>query len=200
MASFMISAEPQLRHNSFNAKTVDASISLADVTCSNRIGFRGQQAATFLQAQGLEVPSQANRALVMNNGLIILRLSQTEFWLLDIDNQHSQLMIKLETLADMTKQVTRLYTQHSQAMFIINGDDCPQMFAKVCAVNLHLDAFESGAIAQTSVARVSSVVVNVSEKAQPTCFIILSDISSAHYLWQALEDAATEFQSKSIGS
>ncbi|WP_025820175.1 hypothetical protein [Shewanella marina] len=194
MASFMISAEPQLRHNSFNAKTIDAAITLVDVTCSNRIGFRGQQVATFLQAQGLDIPQQPNRAVVMNNGLIILSLSQTEFWLLDIDNQHRQLMIELETLADITKQVTRLYTQHSQAMFIINGDDCPQMFAKVCAVNLHPDAFESGVIAQTSVARVSSVVVNVTHNEQPTRFIILSDISSAQYLWQAIEDAAAEFQ------
>ncbi|WP_394211819.1 hypothetical protein [Enterovibrio calviensis] len=195
MFSFLVSTQPALRHSDIEQTYCLSSISFFDATTSNRIGFRGQHAASFLQQQGLEIPPQPNNAVEMRNGLWVLRLSLTEFWVLDVEHQHTEAILELEKAALNASQVTRLYCQHSSAMFVLTGDACPQMFAKVCAVDFQPDVFTPGHIAQTSVARVSSVVVNTSQSAfKQTRFFILSDISSADYLWHALEDAALEFQ------
>ncbi|WP_028025470.1 aminomethyltransferase family protein [Enterovibrio calviensis] len=195
MFSFLVSAQPERRNSSIDQNHQLSSISFYDATTTNRIGFRGQQTAAFLADHGIALPPQPNRATEMDNGLWVFRLGFTEYWIIDAKNQHTDLMLNMEKAATSHQQVTRLYCQHSAAMFVLTGDQCPQLFAKVCAVDLQPSAFPSGYIAQTSVARVSSVVVNVSNSdLKQTRFLILSDISSAAYLWDALDDAAHEFQ------
>ncbi|KXF81886.1 hypothetical protein [Enterovibrio coralii] len=195
MSSFLVSTQAQNRLSNIEQVYSLSSISFFDATTSNRIGFRGQKTASFLKEHGLSVPAQPNQALEMPDGLWVLKLSYTEFWVIDKNSQNAEFITELETKVETEKQVTRLYCQHSHALFVLTGDDCPAMFAKVCGVDLTEGEFESGQIAQTSVARVSSVVVNVSKRElKQTRFLILSDISSADYLWKALGDAATEFQ------
>ncbi|CZF86038.1 hypothetical protein [Grimontia marina] len=195
MSLFSVTAQPERRQSCIEQEHHLSSISFYDATTSNRIGFRGAQVAAFLEAHGILIPEQPNRALKTSNGLWILRLGHTEFWLVDKKDQNTDAMIELEKEADQREQVTRLYCQHSHALFVLTGDDCPEMFAKVCAVDLSGVTFKRGCIAQTSVARVSSVVVNVSKSEfEQTRFLIMSDISSADYLWKALDDAAEEFQ------
>ncbi|PMN64285.1 hypothetical protein [Enterovibrio norvegicus] len=195
MFSFLISSQPEQRDSCIDQNQPLSSLSFYDATTTNRIGFRGEHTASFLTDHHIALPSKPNQATEMDNGLWVLRLGFTEYWIIDVKNQHTDLMLSMEKSATSHQQVTRLYCQHSSAMFVLTGDKCPQLFAKVCAVDLQPDAFSSGHIAQTSVARVSSVVVNASNTdLKQTRFLILSDISSAAYLWDALDDAAHEFQ------
>ncbi|RXJ70456.1 hypothetical protein CS022_23245 [Veronia nyctiphanis] len=191
---FSVSTQPNYRHSGIEPKREPSSLVFSDATTSNRIGFRGTKAAAFLQQHNISLPDMTNHAIQMSNGLLVLRLSHTEFWLVDHSNLNTTTLSDLEKASDDTSNVTRLYCQHGVAMFVLSGTACPQMFAKVCAVDLQLDAFGRGSIAQTSVARVSSIVVRVpTADEQETCFYIFSDISSAGYLWHALDDAAAEF-------
>ncbi|MDD1784308.1 hypothetical protein LRP49_24325 [Enterovibrio sp. ZSDZ35] len=195
MVSYLVSTQPQLRHSGIESEPLISAISFYNATTSNRIGFRGSEAAAFLEARNIAIPTQPNQAVPISQCLWLLRLSQTEFWILDTKSQHTEFIIELEKAALAHAHVTRLYCQHSTAVFVLTGADCPNMFAKVCAVDLRAKAFPAGRIAQTSVARVSSVVVNVSKSdLEQTRFLILSDISSADYLWRALDDAAMEFR------
>ena len=73
------------------------------------------------------------------------------------------------------------------------------MFSKVCAVDLRIDKFSQGAVAQTSLARVNAIIVRQDLGATP-CFYILSDVSSAEFLWTSLLDAMLEFKGKVVGT
>ncbi|MFD2178921.1 hypothetical protein [Veronia pacifica] len=191
---FSVCTQPNDRHSGIETKRGLSSLVFSDATTSNRIGFRGTKAAAFLEQHNVSLPDKPNRAVQMSDGLLVLRLSHTEYWLVDADNLNTTTLSNLEKASEDTSDVIRLYCQHSVAMFVLSGPACPQMFAKVCAVDLQLDAFDLGSIAQTSVARVSSIVVRApTTKEQETCFYIFSDISSASYLWHALDDAAAEF-------
>ena len=80
----------------------------------------------------------------------------------------------------------------------ITGSDAPRMFAKLCGVNLASDKFTDGSVAQTSVARLSAIVIR-HDIANSFSVSLLADSASAEYLWSCVLDAMTEF-SNSIGS
>jgi sarcosine oxidase subunit gamma len=64
--------------------------------------------------------------------------------------------------------------------------------AKLCAVDLSPEVFPVGKVAQTSVARINAIVINVSDL-QTQKLNILCDRAAALYLWQVLQDAISEF-------
>jgi sarcosine oxidase subunit gamma len=129
---------------------------------------------------------------MMEQGLCILRLSYSEFWIVDISNTNQDFIQDLELASEGLSDVYRLYCQYSHGVFSINGTSIREMFSKVCGVDLSLSVFQSGSIAQTSVARVNSIVVCMNA-GESDSFLLLSDIASAAYLWDAIRDAAEEF-------
>ncbi len=76
--------------------------------------------------------------------------------------------------------------------FLVTGDRAAAMFAKVCGVDLRTDRFPPLAVAQTSVARTSAVVVRDDLGGTPA-YHVLGDVASAGYLWACLLDAMEEF-------
>ena len=175
-----------------------SGVVMRDMTTSSRIGFRGPAAEAFLVSEGIQVPDVPNQAVLSGvkerEGLWVLRLSKTEFWLIDLLAQHTQTISELEQKTLLLEDVYRLYSQHSHAAFKLSGEACSKMFAKVCGVNLDQIAFPTSSIAQTSVARVNAIVVNCSKQTDTLPrYLVLSDISSSEYLWEALQDASQEF-------
>jgi len=196
MTAFLITSTPELRKTPVlsNLGEQNSQVTIQDKTVSSRIGFRGPGAEAFLVSQDIMTPEQPNQALRMASGLLVMRLSKTEFWLLDLTDQHTQMFVNLELKALKQEQVYRLYCQHSHSMFQVTGDATAQMFAKLCGVDLSHAVFTTGCIAQTSVARVNAIVVNVSlSDTQSNEYLLLSDVSSSQHLWDALLDAAQEF-------
>lgn len=195
MSAFLVNSVPSLRQTQITAQqSSESSIQFEDWTEVSRLGFRGPKAEAFLIAEQLPVPDQPNQALLDVSGIRVLRLSKSEFWLIDETQQNTQRLIEIEARGLQQQEVYRLYCQHSQAMFVCHGIDCVNMFAKVCGVDLTQRAFAVNQIAQTSVARVNAIVVNVSENIEGTDrYFVLSDVSSSQHLWDALQDAADEF-------
>jgi len=70
--------------------------------------------------------------------------------------------------------------------------------AKLCGVDLQQQAFTVGQVAQTSVARINAIVINVSD-AQTQKFNLLCDRAAALYLWDVLIDAIDEFDGQVAG-
>jgi len=66
------------------------------------------------------------------------------------------------------------------------------MFAKICGVDLSEGAFSVTSIAQTSVARTNAIVVRQDKNGEEV-FLLLSDLASSQYLWDAISDASSEF-------
>ncbi len=195
MSAFLISSAPSLRQTQITGKQASASsIQFEDWTEVSRLGFRGPKAEAFLKAEQLPVPDQPNQALLDDSGIRVLRLSKSEFWLIDEAQQNTQRLYEMETRGLQQQEVYRLYCQHSHGMFMCRGVDCGTMFAKVCGVDLTQGAFAVNQIAQTSVARVNAIVVNISENPEGADrYLVLSDVSSSQHLWDAFGDAAEEF-------
>ena len=72
------------------------------------------------------------------------------------------------------------------------------MFATLCAVDLSNSAFADGDIAQTSLARISAVIIR-SDEAQQARFLVLADSASAQYLWDCLIETIADFDGRAIG-
>jgi sarcosine oxidase subunit gamma len=172
--------------------------SLLDLSVVSRTGFRGINAAVYLQQAGLPVPVQPNQASIGDMGELILRLSQKEFWVLDGLTAQGDILDKLSQHALPSAACYSLFCQDSHAWFMLTGNHLADIMAKVCGVDLREDAFPVGSIAQTSVARVNAIVVSHQVNSIPV-FSLLSDSASAEYLWKALLDAMQEFDGAVVG-
>jgi sarcosine oxidase subunit gamma len=66
------------------------------------------------------------------------------------------------------------------------------MLAKLCAIDFASHRFPIGQVAQTSIARVTAIIIR-HEFEGPLAFHILADSASAEYLWDCFTDAMNEF-------
>jgi sarcosine oxidase subunit gamma len=65
-------------------------------------------------------------------------------------------------------------------------------------VDLRPHKFQPGQIAQTSLAKMSGIVIRDDRGAIPA-FHLLADVASAEYLWGAVLDAMSEFGGAPVG-
>lgn len=195
MNFFNVSSAIELRQSMLNtavSEPSESSIKMHDATVFSRVGFRGKGVEGFLVSQGLPIPHKPNQSELSESGALILRLSMSEFWIIDTDNSHYALIQALELASQGVSGVYRLYCQHSHSLFLVKGNELPKMFAKVCGVDLSNSAFIVAYIAQTSVARVNAIVVRQILNGEEV-FLLLSDLASSQFLWDAIDDARAEF-------
>ncbi|MGO3455431.1 MAG: sarcosine oxidase [Marinomonadaceae bacterium] len=194
MSFFNVSAAPNFRRSILTIKpTITTStIQLEDASVQSRVGFRGKGVEAFLAAHQVNVPAEPNQAITMEQGICILRLSNSEFWVIDNNNMNHDLIQTLEQSSAGVEDVYRLYCQHSHGVFSLTGAPIRDMFAKVCGVDLSLPGFSAGSIAQTSVARINAIVVCLSA-GESESFLLLFDVASSDYFWEAISDSAAEF-------
>jgi len=170
---------------------------LIDLSVHPRCGFRGARAADHLQAAGLTLPDQPNRATCSQSGELVLRLSPNEYWVLDNLLDPGAKFGTLNKLACPEDQCYPLFCQNSHTWLAMTGNALAQTMAKVCGVDLRPQAFPVGAVVQTSVALVLAIIVH-HEINQLPVFSILSDSASTEYLWESLLDAMQEFDGKAL--
>lgn len=172
---------------------------LTDLTGLARIGFKGADTEQWLRTMHVETPSAANTA-ILNAGILTARLSPTEFMLVAIDNQPSSLIDSLRNgwSMDIDERCYLLERGHSHACFALTGPSCPEMLAKVCAIDLRAHKFSALQVAQTSVARSNAIVIRLDKQTQHPQFLIMADISVAEFLWECLLDAMQEFLGQAL--
>ena len=86
----------------------------------------------------------------------------------------------------------------SHAWLAVAGEASPEMFAKLCAIDLRPGKFADLAIAQTSIAKMSAILVRADIGANPV-FHLLVDSAAAVYFCDCLLDAADEFGGRIVG-
>ena len=99
------------------------------------------------------------------------------------------------TEAEWAQDAQRNYLlprQDSHAWLQLSGAHGSTVMAKLCGVDLRLQAFPIGAVAQTSAARINVIVVNVGSDEQPA-LQLLFDRASLAYFREAVLDAMDEF-------
>lgn len=171
---------------------------LVDLTDLPRVGFRGADSAAWLGARGYQLPEAPNRALAQPDGSWVARLSQTEYLLLGSLADRGARIAAEEAgweLGDSAHYL--LPRQDSHAWLTLTGRHVAQVMAKVCGVDLRPEAFPSGAVAQTSAARINVIVINAGSGEQPH-FHLLCDRPSLAYFHDALLDAMGEFDGQPV--
>ncbi|EKT4450721.1 MULTISPECIES: sarcosine oxidase [Pseudomonas] len=166
---------------------------LTDLTDVARVGFRGGDTAAYLQQRGYCLPPQPNQAVRQDDGGWVARLSQTEYLLLGSLADKGARVAGAE--AEWVQDAQRNYLlprQDSHAWLQLSGALGSAVMAKLCAVDLRAEAFPAGAVAQTSVARINVIVVNVGSDERPT-LQLLFDRASRVYMRAAMLDAMDEF-------
>ncbi|MFJ4256212.1 sarcosine oxidase [Pseudomonas monteilii] len=166
---------------------------LTDLTEVARTGFRGVDSAAYLQQRGYRLPQQPNQAVRQDDGGWVARLSQTEYLLLgSLADEGARVAATEAEWAQDAQRNYLLPRQDSHAWLQLSGAHGSAVMAKLCGVDLRLQAFPIGAVAQTSAARINVIVVNVGSDEQPA-LQLLFDRASLAYFREAVLDAMDEF-------
>lgn len=177
---------------------------LADLSVLPHGGFKGRGTVEWLTAQGLAIGADSNKAYRQAGGELAARLAPTEIFLLDSLHGTGQLIGKLNTAwqwapaAPRPQQGYPTPRQDSHAWFMVTGEKSAEMFAKICGVDLRPKHCPVGTIAQTSIAKMSGIIIRA-DLGGILAYHLLADIASAEYLWTCLEDAIAEFDGGIVG-
>jgi sarcosine oxidase subunit gamma len=177
---------------------------IADLSVLPRTGFKGAGTVEWLAAQGLVIGDDSNVAYRQEGGELAARLAPGEIFLIDSLAATGALIDRLNSAwAWGTEKPRKLIgyptpRQDSHGWFMVTGASAPEMFAKICGVDLRTGKFQPGEIAQTSLAKMSGIVIRA-DLGQVPAFHLLADIASAEYLWGAVLDAMAEFDGGPVG-
>ncbi len=176
------------------------SLALVDLSPLPRIGFKGPGAHEWLRARGVTGLDADNRADRQGDGEIAVRLAPGEALILGAVAGESGLCRRLEEAwpGDNATGCYPVLRGDSHFWSAVCGLDAAPMLAKLCGVDLRPERFTEGAVAQTSVARLSAVIVRADLGPVPV-FHILGDSASAEYYWDVLIDAMAEFEGRLVG-
>jgi sarcosine oxidase subunit gamma len=170
---------------------------LCDLSVLPRWGLKGRDAFPWLTQQGALAPSGDNRARAQADGSLIARLAPGEALILSAwPDGRASLAEAIEGLPPEGRGACYpMLRRDSHSWFVLTGTDAPWTFAKLCGVDLAADQFPDGSIAQTSVARLTAIVIR-HNLAGTIGFSLLAESASAEYLWDCLLDAMAEFSGR----
>lgn len=176
------------------APSAPAALGLFDLSLLPRTGFKGRGAPEWLAANGLTPPAAANLAVRQPDGVLVARLSAEEHLLLAPLSGDAGAIERLDGAwsLDAAPGCYRLPRADSHAWLLLAGASADSAMAKLCGVDLRPHKFAKLAVAQTSVARVSAIVLR-DDVGPRLAYHVLCDSASAEYLWDCLADALAEF-------
>lgn len=177
-------------------------LALADLSPLPRIGYKGEGAPAWLRQNKVQIPAQPNAAQPQADGTLVAALSAQEHLLLSPIKPPSGGGVCQQLAAawslDSAAQCYQLPRYDSHCWFAVCGEHVGDMLAKLCGVDLRPESFAANAVAQTSLARVNTIVIRCPLGGTPA-FYLLTDSASAEYLWDCLLDAMDEFSGAIIG-
>lgn len=179
-------------------------LGLCDLSPLPRTGFKGSGAAEWLATQGVAVPAAVNSATKVVDGALIARIGANDLMVLSDLAGQSTLPARLveawtsESMPPATPRGFPVPRQDGFCWLAVTGKHADAMLAKLCSVDLRPHKFQMGAIAQTSVARLSAVVIR-NDRNATLAYYLFADSASAEYWWDCLVDAMEEFAGKPVG-
>jgi sarcosine oxidase subunit gamma len=171
-----------------------AAITIVDLSPLPRLGFKGRGTVAAMQRRGITLEATPNLAFRQADGGLSLVLGAGEVLLLSGLDGGGEKLVQLEAdwRIEDDERTYPIPRRDSHAWLAVAGAGLPQMFAKLCAVDLSHDKFADLAIAQTSIAKMSAILVRADAGASPV-FHLLVDSGAALYFCDCLLDAADEF-------
>lgn len=176
------------------------AIAIADLSPLPRLGFKGRGTIAAMQTRGIVLDATPNRCFPQPDGSLCLVLAPSEVLLLSpLDGSGERLeQLNASWNIDDGERTYPLPRRDSHAWLAVAGTATPEMFAKLCAIDLRLHKFPNLSIAQTSVARMNAILTRVDLGVTPV-FHLLVDSAAAQYFCDCIVDAADEFGGGLVG-
>ncbi|MGI9493597.1 MAG: sarcosine oxidase [Geminicoccaceae bacterium] len=176
------------------------NLGLAELSALPRIGFKGKAVLSQMNTEGVILDFRPNHAFRQKDGTLAAVLAMTEVLLLSPLSGKASKLAELASswsieTADGGYLVPR---QDSHFQFLMTGRHAASAFAKICGVDLRAKNFDDLAIAQTSIAKSTAIVIR-DDIGETPAFHVLGDSASAGYMWDCLLDAMDEFDGGPIG-
>lgn len=187
----------------------EAPLRLVDLSLVARAGAKGADMPAWAKGAGLPIAGTPNNAVRHPDGGLVARLAHGEVLLLgDPAKDNAWIDTTMANLGqdqDQDQDWGLCFTVprfDSHCWFVVLGAHAPDMFAKVCGVDLRPGTVNNLAIAQTSVARINAIVVRDDDTFKDKCefpsYHVLADWTSAKSLWDYLLDAMAEFDGGAV--
>jgi len=176
------------------------ALALIDLSALPRIGFKGRGTLEAMRRRGVTLEPRANAAFQQPDGSLCVVLAPSEVLLLSAlagDGGRFEAWERAFEL-DAGERAYPLRRRDSHFWIAISGRRAPEMFAKLCAIDLRPHKFPNLSVTQTSVAKMTGIVVRWDRGVTPVLHL-LADIASASYFYVCLVDAAREFEGAFIG-
>ena len=175
-------------------------LAIADCTALPRTGYKGPRALDWLRGQGVAIGDQDNMSYGQPDGGLAARLAPSEALILGPLSGEAGLCARLDGTWSIALRsgAYRVPRADTNCWFRVCGAEAPVMFAKVCGIDLRPGKFAPGAIAQTSVAKLTAIIIRADLGDIPT-YHLLTDSASAEFMWSSLTDAMTEFAGQPVG-
>ena len=163
-----------------------ASVALADMSFLQRGGLKGPGAAQWLQAQGIQIPADANRWAGLPGGGAVARLGRSEFFLEDGAGGDAVRRVKaaLGHGADGAYPVIR-----QDAGIALLGPRANELLVQTCNVNF--EAIADHEAVMTLMVGVGVLAIRRNLGSQ-SCLRLWCDPTFAPYLWETLVEIAAE--------
>lgn len=175
-------------------------LAIADCTALARTGYKGPRALDWLRGQGVAIGDQDNMAYRQSDGALAARLAPSEAMILGPLSGEAGLSARLDGTWSIGLRASayRVPRADTNCWFRIAGAEASAMFAKICGIDLRPRQFPQGAIAQTSVAKLTAMVIRADLGDVPS-YHLLTDSASAGFMWTSLIDAMAEFAGRPVG-
>lgn len=164
---------------------------LFDLSLMPRFGLRGAGAATHLRERHFSLPLVANTAVASVNDTWVARLGATEYWVLCATREETY-PLHMNGPSGPEAGCYPVPCSEGRAWFVLQHAHKAQVMAKLCGVDLRESVFPQGSVVQSSVANVNAVIIHHTVYGKAV-FSLFSDVATACYLWNALDDALEEF-------
>ncbi len=189
-----------VRYRESGEEEAAEEIGLADLSCLSRIGFKGKAVLSKMNSLGASLEFRPNRAFRQKDGTLAAVLAMNEVLLLSPLSGKAQALEKLgeEWSIEEADGAYLVPRQDSHFWFMITGRNASSMFAKICGVDLRQESFSDLAIAQTTIARSSAVIIR-DDRGEIPAYHLLGDSVSAGYMWDCLMDAMAEWKGRPVG-
>ena len=174
-------AEPEFRSSVTKlAATPAGAPTLTDESSLTKVSVRAQVGASLL---GVDFTRTDRR-----DGVLIAGIRPDEWLLLGNAADVEALLAGTEFDAS----VNQIDITHSRLCLRLSGVRSASALEKVCSLDFHDMMFPDGATGSASVAKVSSDLIRDDINDEPS-YLILADRSFGQYLYDAIQDATTEF-------
>ncbi|MBC7814291.1 MAG: hypothetical protein H7175_24260 [Burkholderiales bacterium] len=170
--------------------TAATRIRLEDASQQGMIDIRGQAAALVLQTLYDAVPAASGDVIMTPDGALV-RLRLDQFALLG--NQHDESVFNRLNEAAGAATITVTDMTHGRAIMLLVGAQAGAVLPKICGLDFHDEAFPNFHAAQTSLAKVPTLIVRADRDAVPA-YLLVVERSLGAYVWGVVYDALQEFR------